>query len=143
MLIIIDLNILDIPSPYRPGRRPRGFLSFMSNKNTSPVAVPPRGTRAAAQRPQVNTTRPGGKRAAPAPSTTTRTMPSPSTTNNTTTPTRATRTTTKPDFSARVTREKPSDVLALHSDPEPSTSLCTTATKVKRWTTSGDTVFYL
>ncbi|XP_013981865.2 transcription factor TFIIIB component B'' homolog isoform X9 [Salmo salar] len=113
----------------RPGRRPRGFLSFMSNKNTSPVAVPPRGTRAAAQRPQVNTTRPGGKRAAPAPSTTTRTMPSPSTTNNTTTPTRATRTTTKPDFSARVTREKPSDVLALHSDPEPSTSLCTTATK--------------
>uniref|UniRef100_A0A673ZLB5 Mucin-5AC-like n=1 Tax=Salmo trutta TaxID=8032 RepID=A0A673ZLB5_SALTR len=113
----------------RPGRRPRGFLSFMSNKNTSPVAVPPRGTRAAARRPQVNTTRPGGKRAAPAPSTITRTMPSPSTTNSTTTPTRATRTTTKPDFSARVTREKPSDVLALHSDPEPSTSLCTTATK--------------
>ncbi|CDQ78872.1 unnamed protein product [Oncorhynchus mykiss] len=113
----------------RPGRRPRGFLSFMSNKNTSPVAAPPRGTRAAARRPQVNTTRPGGKRAAPAPSTTTRTMPSPSIMHYTTTPTRATRTTTKPDFSARVTQEKPSDALALHSDPEPSTSLCTTATE--------------
>ncbi|XP_055731016.1 transcription factor TFIIIB component B'' homolog isoform X3 [Salvelinus fontinalis] len=111
----------------RPGRRPRGFLSFMSNKNTSPVAPPPRCTRAATRRPLVNTTRPGGKRAAPAPSTTTTTMPSPSTTQNTTT--RATRTTTMPDFSARVPREKPSDVLALHSDPEPSTSLCTTATE--------------
>ncbi|XP_036833513.1 mucin-5AC isoform X7 [Oncorhynchus mykiss] len=113
----------------RPGRRPRGFLSFMSNKNTSPVAAPPRGTRAAARRPQVNTTRPGGKRAAPAPSTTTRTMPSPSIMHYTTTPTRATRTTTKPDFSARVTQEKPSDALALHSDPQPSTSLCTTDTE--------------
>ncbi|XP_042157991.1 transcription factor TFIIIB component B'' homolog isoform X6 [Oncorhynchus tshawytscha] len=113
----------------RPGRRPRGFLSFMSNKNASPVAAPPRGTRAAARRPQVNTTRPGGKRAAPAPSTTTRTMPSPPIMHYTTTPTRATRTTTKPDFSARVTQEKPSDALALHSDPEPSTSLCTTATE--------------
>ncbi|KAK6315594.1 hypothetical protein J4Q44_G00131180 [Coregonus suidteri] len=113
----------------RPGRRPRGFLSFMSNKTTSPAAAPPRGSRAAALRPQVNTTRPGGKRAAPAPSTTTRTMPAPSTTQNTTTPTRATRTTTKPDFSPRVTREKPSDVQALHSDPKPSTSLCTTATE--------------
>ncbi|XP_020313233.2 transcription factor TFIIIB component B'' homolog isoform X1 [Oncorhynchus kisutch] len=110
----------------RPGRRPRGFLSFMSNKNASPVAAPPRGTRAAALRPQVNTTRPGGKRAAPAPSTTTRTMPSPSIMHYTTTPTRAT---TKPDFSTRVTQEKPSDALALHSDPEPSTSLCTTATE--------------
>ncbi|XP_071009405.1 transcription factor TFIIIB component B'' homolog isoform X6 [Oncorhynchus clarkii lewisi] len=115
----------------RPGRRPRGFLSFMSNKNTSPppIRTPPRGTRAAARRPQVNTTRPGGKRAAPAPSTTTRTMPSPSIMHYTTTPTRATITTTKPDFSARVTQEKPSDALALHSDPEPSTSLCTTATE--------------
>ncbi|XP_052381901.1 mucin-5AC-like isoform X7 [Oncorhynchus keta] len=113
----------------RPGRRPRGFLSFMSNKNASPVAVPPRGTRAAARRPQVNTTRPGGKRAAPEPSTTTRTMPSPSIMHYTTTPTRATRTTTKPDFSTRVTQEKPSDALALHSNPEPSTSLCTTATE--------------
>ncbi|KAM9516850.1 uncharacterized protein ACWYII_044133 isoform 4-T5 [Salvelinus alpinus] len=113
----------------RPGRRPRGFLSFMSNKNISPVASPPRCTRAATRRPLVNTTRPGGKRAAPAPSTTTTTMPSPSTTHNTTTPTRATRTTTMPDFSTRVPREKPSDVLALHSDPEPSTSLCTTATE--------------
>ncbi|XP_064798232.1 mucin-5AC-like isoform X4 [Oncorhynchus masou masou] len=115
----------------RPGRRPRGFLSFMSNKNASPVAAPPRGTRAAARRPQVNTTRPGGKRAAPAPapSTTTRTMLSPSIMHYTTTPTRAPRTTTKPDSSARVTQEKPSDALALHSDPEPSTSLCTTATE--------------
>nr|XP_046225528.1 transcription factor TFIIIB component B'' homolog isoform X6 [Oncorhynchus gorbuscha] len=113
----------------RPGRRPRGFLSFMSNKNASPVAAPPRGTRAAARRPQVNTTRPGGKRAAPELSTTTRTMPSPSIMHYTTTPTRATRTTTKPDFSTRVTQEKPSDALALHSNPEPSTSLCTTATE--------------
>ncbi|XP_041743066.2 mucin-5AC isoform X1 [Coregonus clupeaformis] len=112
----------------RPGRRPRGFLSFMFNKTSTPAAAPsapPRGHRAAPQRPQVNTTQPGGKRAAPAPSTT-RTMPALSTRNTTT---RSTRTVTGPDSSLRVTWEQPSDVQAFHSDPEPSTSQCTTTKK--------------
>ncbi|XP_029548028.1 platelet binding protein GspB isoform X2 [Salmo trutta] len=103
----------------RPGRRPRGFLSFMSNKTSTPAATPsapPRGPRAASQRPQVNTTRPGGKRAAPAPSTRNTTISS-------------TRTVTRPDSSPRVTWEQPFDVQAFHSDPDPSTSQCTTATK--------------
>ncbi|XP_013994130.2 mucin-5AC isoform X4 [Salmo salar] len=103
----------------RPGRRPRGFLSFMSNKTSTPAAAPsapPRGPRAAPQRPQVNTTRPGGKRAAPAPSTRNTTISS-------------TRTVTRPDSSPRVTWEQPSDVQAFHSDPDTSTSQCTTATK--------------
>ncbi|CAB1352160.1 unnamed protein product, partial [Coregonus sp. 'balchen'] len=112
----------------RPGRRPRGFISFMFNKTSTPAAAPsapPRGHRAAPQRPQVNTTQPGGKRAAPAPSTT-RTMPALSTRNTTT---RSTRTVTGPDSSPRVTWEQPSDVQAFHSDPEPSTSQCTTTKK--------------
>lgn len=100
----------------------------MSNKTSTPAAAPsapPRGPRAAPQRPQVNTTRPGGKRAAPAPSTRNTTISS-------------TRTVTRPDSSPRVTWEQPSDVQAFHSDPDTSTSQCTTATKVKRWTTCGD-----
>uniref|UniRef100_A0A4W5MSD0 Myb-like domain-containing protein n=1 Tax=Hucho hucho TaxID=62062 RepID=A0A4W5MSD0_9TELE len=124
-----QMTPLDTSGPLsRSGRRPRGFLSFMSNKTSTPAAAPrapPRGPRAAHQRPQVNTTRPGGKRAAPGPSTT-RSMPAPSTRNTTIS---STRTVTRPDSSPRVTWEQPSDVQAFHSDPDPSTSQCTTATK--------------
>ncbi|XP_028980831.2 mucin-5AC isoform X2 [Esox lucius] len=98
----------------RPGRRPRGFLSFMSNKPLTPASsAPARGPRAAAQRPQVNTNRTGGKRADSAPSSV-RAMPARFTS--------PTRTTIKPDGSPTVTWGKPSDVQTTKSDPEPSTS---------------------
>ncbi|XP_030623832.1 transcription factor TFIIIB component B'' homolog [Chanos chanos] len=45
----------------RPGRRPRGFLSFISNKSTQ-------GAKPVLQRPQISTSRPERKRATPVPS---------------------------------------------------------------------------
>ncbi|KAI1904697.1 hypothetical protein AGOR_G00008380 [Albula goreensis] len=41
----------------RTGRKPRGFLSFISDKSTSGTTGAPRPARPASQRPQVNTSR--------------------------------------------------------------------------------------
>ncbi|KAJ8286911.1 hypothetical protein GJAV_G00044810 [Gymnothorax javanicus] len=51
----------------RTGRKPRGFLSFISDKGTARSASAPRSARPACLRPQVNAARPG--RRAPAAST--------------------------------------------------------------------------
>ncbi|XP_067114801.1 transcription factor TFIIIB component B'' homolog [Osmerus mordax] len=50
----------------RPGRRPRGFLSFMADKSSPSPTGGPRGTKAASRKPQLGTARPGRKAGAPA-----------------------------------------------------------------------------
>ncbi|XP_036385714.1 transcription factor TFIIIB component B'' homolog isoform X2 [Megalops cyprinoides] len=49
----------------RTGRKPKGFLSFISNKSTPGPAGAPRTFRPASQRPQVNTSRIERRRPAP------------------------------------------------------------------------------
>ncbi|KAL1253272.1 hypothetical protein QQF64_017965 [Cirrhinus molitorella] len=51
----------------RPGRRPKGFLSFISSKSTQGPPVAPRGAKPGPQKPTVNTARPERKRMAPGP----------------------------------------------------------------------------
>ncbi|TRY95108.1 hypothetical protein DNTS_003836 [Danionella cerebrum] len=48
----------------RPGRRPKGFLSFISSKSTQVPSAGHRGSRPAPQKPVVNTARPERKRPA-------------------------------------------------------------------------------
>lgn len=49
----------------RPGRRSRGFLSYMADKGSPAPTGGPRGPIAASKRPQLNTSRPGRKRGDP------------------------------------------------------------------------------
>ncbi|XP_036444257.1 transcription factor TFIIIB component B'' homolog isoform X3 [Colossoma macropomum] len=51
----------------RPGRRPRGFLSFMSSTSTQGSSSATRGAAAGPQRPAVNTSRSERRRATPGP----------------------------------------------------------------------------
>ncbi|RXN12954.1 transcription factor TFIIIB component B-like protein [Labeo rohita] len=48
----------------RPGRRPKGFLSFISSKSTQGPSEAPRGAKPGPQKPTVNTSRPERKRIA-------------------------------------------------------------------------------
>ncbi|XP_050949960.1 transcription factor TFIIIB component B'' homolog isoform X4 [Labeo rohita] len=48
----------------RPGRRPKGFLSFISSKSTQGPSAAPRGAKPGPQKPTVNTSRPERKRIA-------------------------------------------------------------------------------
>ncbi|KAJ8404495.1 hypothetical protein AAFF_G00337620 [Aldrovandia affinis] len=58
------------------GRKPRGFLSFISNKSTAGPAGAPRPARPASQRPQVNTSRSERRRMATVNSAPSRVSPS-------------------------------------------------------------------
>ncbi|XP_051533022.1 transcription factor TFIIIB component B'' homolog isoform X2 [Myxocyprinus asiaticus] len=51
----------------RPGRRPKGFLSFISSKNTQGPPAAPRVAKPGPQKPRVNTACPGRKRIATSP----------------------------------------------------------------------------
>ncbi|KAG9266314.1 hypothetical protein AMEX_G20843 [Astyanax mexicanus] len=55
----------------RPGRRPRGFLSFMSSTSTQGPSSASRGSAAGPQKPAINTSRSERRRAAPGPLTST------------------------------------------------------------------------
>ncbi|KAM4635704.1 uncharacterized protein ACJ7VT_010842 isoform 2-T2 [Polymixia lowei] len=117
----------------RPGRKPKGFLSFLSDKSNAPSSVAPGQTKAAPQAPQVKTSRAGRKRAAPAPSTTRAPLdlvgsvaPTPATTEpreaaQSTSTSTATPARCEPDTT------QVSDVGPLLPDPVPSTSQCTAA----------------
>ncbi|KAI4882882.1 hypothetical protein NFI96_013099 [Prochilodus magdalenae] len=62
----------------RPGRRPRGFLSFMSSPSTQGPSSTTRGAAAGPQRPAVNTARSERRRVAPGPlASVSRSVPSP------------------------------------------------------------------
>ncbi|XP_037401924.1 transcription factor TFIIIB component B'' homolog isoform X1 [Pygocentrus nattereri] len=62
----------------RPGRRPRGFLSFMSSASTQGSSSATRGAAAGPQRPAVNTSRSERRRATPGPLTSVSKSASPS-----------------------------------------------------------------
>ncbi|KAL7854195.1 hypothetical protein AOLI_G00210390 [Acnodon oligacanthus] len=62
----------------RPGRRPRGFLSFMSSASTQGSSSAARGAAAGPQRPAVNTSRSERRRATPGPLTSVSRSSSPS-----------------------------------------------------------------
>ncbi len=54
-------------SSNRPGRRPKGFLSFISSKSTQGPPAAHRGAKPGPQKPAVNTTRPERKQIAAGP----------------------------------------------------------------------------
>ncbi|XP_042604103.1 transcription factor TFIIIB component B'' homolog isoform X4 [Cyprinus carpio] len=58
------------PLTSRPGRRPKGFLSFISSKSTQGPPAAHRGAKPGPQKPAVNTARPERKRTAVGPVTT-------------------------------------------------------------------------
>lgn len=64
MLWKLNVSIFSSPS-LRPGRKPKGFLSFISQKSSSDNA--PKPHRTSSQKPQINTARLDRKRTASAP----------------------------------------------------------------------------
>ncbi|XP_066502567.1 transcription factor TFIIIB component B'' homolog [Hoplias malabaricus] len=117
-----QLTPLAVSGPLtRPGRRPRGFLSFMSSTKTQGSA--PRGATAGLQKPVVNTSRSERRRAIPGPLTsagrsaplkTSTVNPSPPITEPALTPTPTPQVSAEPEISSSNpnTEEEPTSVSA-------------------------------